>query len=464
MAPRFAMRLLWVVCVCSWCLSVSAHAAIEPILADRGTVIEFPERLTFRARIENSSQIERVLLEYGVEQRTCGEVTALAFPEASSSAPEDYTWTWDMRQSGSLPPGATVWYRWRVIDKAGNQQESALQRVSWLDESRAWKTSKKGNLALHWYEGSPQFAQDLLDTAVQALERLGRDTGVTPQSEIHIYIYGSTEDMRKDILYQPGWTGGLAFSSHSIVTIGISPDQIEWGKRTIAHELTHVLVGQLSFSCLGSVPTWLNEGIAVYGEGGPDQTSLVRLNAAINEDTLMPVRVLSGNFSEDPVRADLSYAESFSLVEYLVTTFGREKLLDVFAHLREGIPIEDALQQVYGFGIDGLEDRWRTHVGAPPRRETGIQPTATMIPTPVPTYRPISGMASIVATDTPLASPMPPILTPLATTIPPTSQAPRVVDAPAQSDWPVALVIGALGLVVMVSAAVLVLRIRRRAS
>ncbi len=52
--------------------------------------------------------------------------------------------------------------------------------------------------------------------------------------------------------------------------IGIAPADVEWGKRTEAHELTHVLVGDFTFTCLGSMPTWLVEGLAVYGEGGPE--------------------------------------------------------------------------------------------------------------------------------------------------------------------------------------------------
>ena len=79
--------------------------------------------------------------------------------------------------------------------------------------------------------------------------------------------------MRDAVLYEPGWTGGLAYPDHNIVIIGITPDQMDWGKRTQAHELTHVLVGQLTFSCLGDMPTWLNEGLAMYGEGGPEAES-----------------------------------------------------------------------------------------------------------------------------------------------------------------------------------------------
>lgn len=77
------------------------------------------------------------------------------------------------------------------------------------------------------------------------------------------------------------------------------------GKRTAAHELTHVLVGNRAFSCIGSIPTWLNEGIAVYGEGGPEARAIEQFEAALADNTLLSVRSLSGGFAEDPQQADL---------------------------------------------------------------------------------------------------------------------------------------------------------------
>src|SRR5690349_14134073 len=93
-----------------------ARAAAPPIIEDSGTTLDFPNLLTFRATLEGATDTTEVALEYGVDMRTCGEVTALAFPEFEPSGDSDVSWTWDMRQSGSLPPGSTIWYRWRVRD------------------------------------------------------------------------------------------------------------------------------------------------------------------------------------------------------------------------------------------------------------------------------------------------------------------------------------------------------------
>jgi hypothetical protein len=424
-----------------------AQSRIE--IADHGAQLEFPDRITFSASITSGAPIERVVLEYGVVKLTCGEVVAKAFPDVTPGTSADVSWTWEMRQSGSEPPGTTIWYRWRVTDTSGAEQVSDEQRVIWLDDAHRWRSASDGKLTLHWYGGSQTFAQDLLTSAVGSLERLGRETGVTPESPIDLYIYANTGDMRDAVLYEPGWTGGQAFSEHNIVIIGISPQQLAWGKRTEAHELTHVLVGHLTFSCLGSVPTWLNEGIAVYGEGGPESSMQDQLQKAITDDSLISVRALSGGFSEHPGRADLSYGQSYSLVNYLVSAFGQQQILALFGQLRGGQTIEDALEHVYGFGLDGLEDRWRESVGARPRRAQGAEPTATPSPTLVPTYRPI-GAAPLASTAG--AAPTPAV----SSTSAPAGAAPPAGVAPAQPATPavsyivwVVLIVGVIIVIVI---------------
>ena len=101
-------------------LATSVRAAENPIqIKDIGAKLEFPDRITFSAHIASDAQIERVTLEYGTEKQTCGTVVAKAFPELKPGNIADVSWIWEMRQSGSEPPGTKLWYRWRVTDKAG---------------------------------------------------------------------------------------------------------------------------------------------------------------------------------------------------------------------------------------------------------------------------------------------------------------------------------------------------------
>jgi len=390
----------------------SAAPARAVTTVQNEATLDFPNSVTFSGRFSSDSQITAVTLEYGTTEQTCGTVIAKAEPDFTPGKNVSVQWTWDMHQSGSLPPGATIWWQWAVEDASGVTR-TPRQSIIWLDDQHAWKTISGGNANLHWYDGSQSFGQQMHDAAASALVRMENDTGLKAEAPVDLYIYGSYTDLGNSLLYEPGWTGGEAFPENNIVVLGIATDNTAWGKTSIAHELTHVLVGHLTFSCLTSVPTWVDEGLAVYSEGKLESTSQAQFDQAVKDDTLLSVRSLSGAFSEVPGRAYLSYSESYSLVKYLLDTGGREKMNTLLLQLKDGVPIDEALTSVYGFDVEGLEDAWRAAIGAKPR-SLAANPTAQATPTIVPTIVPFAGVSSndMQATQTSLG-------VPTATAIPP---------------------------------------------
>ncbi|HSK86933.1 MAG TPA: hypothetical protein VK880_01150, partial [Anaerolineales bacterium] len=94
----------------------SAYASPRADVANNEVVLHFPEAATFRLSFSGEAEITSVVLEYGNEQQTCGEVIAKAFPQFTPGKTIQAEWTWEMRQSGSLPPGAQLWWRWRITD------------------------------------------------------------------------------------------------------------------------------------------------------------------------------------------------------------------------------------------------------------------------------------------------------------------------------------------------------------
>lgn len=348
------------------------------------TSIDFPNTISFETSVSSASKIVSAEIHYGVKQDTCGTVEAIAYPELDDGTQPVISWEWDMRQSGSLPPGAEIWWQWQVTDENGATTAGERQTVTWLDSIHPWYTQEQGLIRIHAYQQSANQVAELLTTATQALDTLSAQTGIAPKDPVDLYIYANTEDMRDAILYEPGWTGGLAYSEYNIVLIGISADQFEWGKRTEAHELTHVLVGDYTFSCLGSLPTWLNEGLAVFGEGGPEDYSKEQFYQAVTDDTLLSFKVLSGGFSEDPDKADLSYSQSYFMVNYLIEKYGQGKINHLLNDLSAGKDLDASLQAAYGFDLAGFEKEWRTSIHARAvsgSAETSASATPTMIAT-----------------------------------------------------------------------------------
>jgi hypothetical protein len=377
--------------------STVAEVALQTETTQNEVDFDFPESATFKLSVDQPVDITSVVLEYGNKQQTCGEVVAKAFPQFTPGKSVDAEWTWEMLQSGSLPPGAQLWWRWQITDADGNQTITDTKTATWLDDTHKWKTVENGDLLrLHYYQGDQSFINTLSQAAADGLKFNEQQSGLKAVAPIDLYIYANTNDMKDAILYEPSWTGGQAFPDQDIVIIGIAPDDLGWGKGAIVHELTHVLVGHQTFSCLGDVPTWLNEGLAVYSEGELDKSSQDQLDQAILNDTLLSVRSLIGGFSEVSDKAYLSYSESYSLVKFLIETYGQDKMTSLLVALRDGMTIDEALKQTYEFDVNGLEDAWRQAIEAQPR---GVSAQATAQPTPtfVPTIVPISGSAGAVA-------------------------------------------------------------------
>jgi hypothetical protein len=231
------------------------------------------------------------------------------------------------------------------------------------------------------------FGQALFDHGVNSVAFLERDTGVTVERQIQIYVYGNRDDFFNAM--QPGtkeWTGGRAYPDYGIVMINISPSELDWGKRAVAHEITHQVIHQAVRSPLGdlSLPPLIDEGLAVYYEspGSPDPQFVNPLKRAIQNDTLISLRSLTSGFPTDSNAATLSYAESYSVVDFIFRHYGRDKMAQLLQAFKQGGLSDDILVHVFGVNLDSLEIVWRQDIGAKPRAiPTRSLTTATPFPT-----------------------------------------------------------------------------------
>jgi hypothetical protein len=175
------------------------------------------------------------------------------------------------------------------------------------------------------------------------------------------------------MVYSQEWTGGRAYVEYGIITIGIPTNQLEWGKGALAHELGHMVTHQITYSPYGYVlPTWLDEGLAMYAEGKPDPYLESVLEKAIKQNNLISVRSLASPFSAIPDEAYLSYAESHSIVSFLIQNYGSDKMLQLLNLFKDGRTYDEALVQVYGFDEDGLDTLWQQYIGVPESSQSTI--------------------------------------------------------------------------------------------
>jgi hypothetical protein len=392
-------------------LSTAAATAEFPIrVLHADAVASYPTRIDFSVEAQSDIQIQTVELEYGVEGRDCTPDINIAIPK--DFAPDTHIavdWTLSVDDTGNLPPGLKIWWDWHMVDAQGNEARTEKQWILWIDSDHDWSSLRSGNIILHWYRGTHAYAQDLLGAAENARTILIQNVGAWPDLDINLYIYDSTQAMKDALVGEPDWIGGLSFwENQRTVMIGIGPGDQIFGKATIAHELAHVAVNSIMGGCYASIPLWLNEGIATYAEGTPDPVIAQLIHQAIYYNQFFSLRSISYEYQEIDGNPGLTYAESLSVVQFLVKEYGHEKIRRVLQSLGEGYTFDSALLLGLGLDMDGLEAVWRKSIGADP------MPQKT--PNPTPTY--LSNATLSPFSSTPILSTRMPTSS-LAPTIPP---------------------------------------------
>ena len=385
------LRLLTLLIVVGLLLAppMPAHTQEALRVLDTHVTSDFPLSITFHVEAQGPADISKAEVRFRVEQQSCAQAESSGFAELDPAKNMVTQWKWDMRKGGSLPPGAVVRYHWVLQDASGDVLDTPEETYEVVDDRYTWQAIDQDPLTLYWYNGEPAFASPLMNTAQEALDRLEASAGTRPLRPVKLFIYGSAQDLQGALVHPQEWTGGVSFTGFNIVAIGITPAALAWGQRAIAHELTHVVVGQVTFNCFRDIPTWLSEGLATYNEDAsrePLPAYASALKEAVAAGGLISVRGLSGGFPTSQEDALLAYGESFSLVQYLTEEYGPEKLGALLAMYRSGNTTDVALEQVYRLDQEGLEEEWRRHIGAPLVAKEPPDQTPTSLAPPVPAF------------------------------------------------------------------------------
>lgn len=365
------------------------HAqSVEPFtIRDSGVQSQFPEGLTFTIDIQSEIRIDDVRVTFEVGGRG---TTQYAYLDLDQSNRPLINGEWFQRTNSNdryIPPGSMIKYWFEIIDENGDSYFTEPETWRFDDSRFEWDEVTVGTVTVLYHGPVRTRAERLANAAIQSLELMAEVTGADTQTPIVMVLYNNNAEMIEAVVAKSLAssreliTEGQAFDAESVVLVLAGRSDVG----TATHEMTHILVARAAGS-RASVPLWLNEGLAEYGN--LDQTiSYERfLEWAVGTDRLIPLKSLR-SFPGDPNLTLVAYGQGRSVVKYMIDEFGTEKMSELLATLGTGIGIDDALGAVYGFGIRGLEDKWRESIGADPYIEPTPGPTPTPSADPTPTYR-----------------------------------------------------------------------------
>ena len=375
----------------------------------------FQESMTFRLSAKSTSNITSAKLFYRITGQTATNKVEIDFTPTDTV---DLEHVEDMADASNYqPPMVTFTYWWTVEDEAGNRLKTEPISFVYEDTHYSWQVLQGDLVRLYWHDQDQAFGQRFFDTAVKAAATLSDEFDVHTPSPVTIVIYNSHQELMAVLREASSeWTGAVTFGDTGCIAIGLGP--MPWMNRVIPHELTHAMLYMITKPPFGDIPRWLHEGLAMRSEGGMSVEERTTLAEAIEADALISLRVLNSAFPDQRDQAILSYAESSSLISFIIDAYGTAKLGELIATFAEGAHYDDAMMDVFGVDMDGMEDLWRAHIGAQPR--SGIT-RATPVPSPTFTVQltPSQTPEADVTTALPIPTTTAVLVAPTSTATPP---------------------------------------------
>ena len=378
-------------------LAVGIASAPPPVFSDDDEITvgahraesQFPDGIRFFIEANGPDEIDDVRVFFKkLGQTSRSSYRTIEFTPGTSIAGEVII---PSRKGGQyIPPGTRIEYSFEIRDTTGRKLRTEDQVFIYLDQAFEWGEVSQGMITVFYnYEGISDRAQEIVDVAQETLDRMGPILGVEPQHPLHIVAYTRYRDMVKVLpptsqtVREQLITQGLAFTNERVLLV-LAGSGGYLG--TAQHEFVHLLVADAAGRGDDVVPFWLNEGLAEYNNTRPSDDYDGALAGAIADGTVKPLWHLQGRVG-NPHDLIVAYGQGKSVVNYLISTYGPEKMAALFPALEETFDIDAALLMVYGFDQWGLDAEWREHQGLPPLPPP--EEKVTSAPEPVPTVRPL---------------------------------------------------------------------------
>ncbi|MBI4802347.1 MAG: hypothetical protein HY796_07465 [Elusimicrobia bacterium] len=216
------------------------------------------------------------------------------------------------------------------------------------------------------YEEGPEVSREIIDTVESLHGNIMLDlVSFSPWSrEKRVFIFFTgNQDTYQRLTGRPAWSAGTASLSERKIYLFKSEEAMG----ILSHELTHIYFDSF-FSSEVQSPLWLSEGIATYiqSERGYSTPNWLALNLAMLEkgggfklSDLVRIDNMQGA-DEENVR--LWYAQSYSVVRFLIKLKAGDAFYQFCKRLKGGMPTHRALYQAYGMPynkLSSLEYAWR---------------------------------------------------------------------------------------------------------
>ena len=359
-----------------------------------------PTAITFAQRITAPGGVRAARFEYRVTNPD-GDVGGSAELPAPAGNEFDVSYTLETRTAQRyIPVGSQFRYQWLLTLQDGTTFRTREESYLFLDGRYQWRERSDGPVTVYWYGNNESAANGVLRAVKAAFEESQELLQARVQYPIRVVVYASEEDGKLAMrptsrtFEEQVRTGGQRVAPDLLFVFDARAD-------VVRHETAHIVTHVAGDGPFAQVPSWLDEGTAVYMQPEPGPYRIA-VEAAVRGDRTLSLRSMQTPATR-PNEVDIFYGQAWSTVDFLIREYGRAKFAELYKTVHDGARIDDALQRVYGFNQDGLYNAWRRSKGLQPVDVSGpTAPTAaaaqgTRAPLGVPTSGAAAGQSTPAA-------------------------------------------------------------------
>ena len=328
----------------------------------------FPDGIVFRVAAESPGIIDEVRVFF----KKADESGRSAYVSVDFEPGENIEGETLVSTSGTgnyFPPGTKLSYHFEVRDKAGGVVRTEETDYVYIDNRFHWLTVSDDLITVYYYsEYVEERARIILDAARQTMDNMVPVLGIAPTEPLRIVTYNNYRHMsaalpfRSAAVNQDLVAQGMAFADERVLLIhGFDPTVTG----TVSHEFIHLLVAEAAGGTAAAIPSWLNEGLAEYGNIDQTDDYDAALRYGIYTRRIRPLWYLQ-SFTGEPEDILIAYGQGKSVVNFMVRKWGEHRISELFDVVRQTQDIDAALMRVYGVDQHGMDTEWRLALGLDP--------------------------------------------------------------------------------------------------
>ncbi|MBC8230157.1 PD40 domain-containing protein [bacterium] len=238
-----------------------------------------------------------------------------------------------------------------------------------------WFIHKTEHFDIYYYPSESRLISVMGDVAEDAYRKFSEDFGHDLSDKTPLILYKSHSDFQEtNIILEElsEGVGGFAEFFKRRVVIPFTGSMTDFQK-VIFHELVHIFQYDIIYQkpvahiytgeFLYSPPIWFIEGTAEYMSRGWDATDEMVLRNACVSNSIVPLTYLQ-NFYILGSQVFLGYKEGQSAVEYLVNTYGRDKLANILQELKHSRTksLDDVFKSTIGIDVQQFDKDWQRSI------------------------------------------------------------------------------------------------------